>query len=206
MSSQIHSQSGITNLGIVFVFSIILFVATNPAFADRSVTFEKIVDVNKNAFQESITDLKNLPKIFPNNVESVESLRDGENAAAMVVFGLNGFSINSEVEVTKEQEKNILQVVSGGLKGTKLTTTLQETWGFDGTPNQGTVVKINMILQTSGFLSLIGLASDDSITYSLDRSLVDIVSYVKSSEVSQQDEQKSDEKEPKPKFTKRKHR
>ena len=200
---------GMKNLVSLIVVGTVFLVAANPAFADRSITFEKVVDIDKNTLQESLTDLNSLPKIFPKNVKSVESQTTDEKNSAKVTFGLNGLSINSEIEVTELQNRNILEIVSGDLKGTRLTTVLQETWGFDGTPNQGTVVKMKMILQTSGLLSLVGLASDDDINYSLDKSLIDIVSYVKSSEkVSKQDNENSDDskEEPKQKTTKRKRR
>ena len=172
-----------SNLRILQVFlaiSLVLLVIgiSQPISAERSFYFEKVLDINKKSFQDSLTNLNNLPKIFPENIKSVEQL---SNEKAKMILGVGGFSINSEVELTnKPNSVHTMKIISGDLEGTKITTALKETWSFDGTPNEGTIIEIDMILQTSGFISLIGLASDETILYSLDRSLLNIVSYVKS--------------------------
>lgn len=157
-------------------------VLYQPVFAEREFSFEKTVDINKNTFQNSLTDLDSLKKIFPQNIKSVETkLENNEKSYAKMTFGFGGFSIDSDIELTNhENSTHIIEITSGGLSGTKLTANLTETWSYDGKPNQGTIVEIDMTLQTSGFLSLIGLAPDDAIIYSLDKSILDIVSYTKS--------------------------
>ncbi len=165
---------------VFLAISLVLLVIgiSQPISAERSFYFEKVLDINKKSFQDSLTNLNNLPKIFPENIKSVEQL---SNEKAKMILGVGGFSINSEVELTnKPNSVHTMKIISGDLEGTKITTALKETWSFDGTPNEGTIIEIDMILQTSGFISLIGLASDETILYSLDRSLLNIVSYVKS--------------------------
>lgn len=161
-----------------------LLVLSQPVFADRQFSFEKVVDINKDSLQKSLTDLDSLQKIFPQHVKSVESkFGDNEKSYAKMTLGFGGFAIDSDIELTNHSDStHTIEIISGDLKGTKMTTAFTETWGYDGVPNQGTVVEIDMSLQTSGYLSLIGLAPDDAIIYSLDRSLLDIVSYAKSRE------------------------
>ena len=206
-----HSRIFSNILGVTLVLFLVVFL--QPAFAERQFSFEKVVDINKNTLQNSLTDLDSLQKIFPQNVKSVESkFETEEKSYAKMTIGLGGFSINSDIELTNHPDsKHTIEIISGDLRGTKLITALTETWGFDGVPNQGTVVEIDMTLHTSGYLSLIGLAPDDAIIYSLDRSLLDIVSYAKSyedkKEFDENDEEifhNSDEHETKSNVSKRK--
>lgn len=179
---------------------ILLAIGINqPISAERSFYFEKVLDINKKSFQDSLTNLNNLPKIFPENIKSVElSSNENEITKAKMILGVGGFSINSEVELTNEPNSvHTMKIISGDLEGTKITTALKETWAYDGTPNEGTIIEIDMILQTSGFISLIGLASDETVLYSLDKFLLDIVSYVKSNNgVLDKEEQFESQSEP----------
>ena len=91
-----------------------------------------------------------------------------------------GFHVYPQIEYYDQTENShVLKVVSGDLKGTKLTTKLVETWGFNGEKNQGTIVNVDMNLQFSGFSSFLGVVSDDVLKYSVDRFLLDTVSYAK---------------------------
>ncbi len=169
---------------ILLGFSVVLVTSmiNQPVNAERSFYFEKVIDINKKSFEDSLINPNNLQKIFPENVKLVESkTNENEKTIVKMELGFAGFAINSEVELTNFPGSiHTMEIISGDLEGTKITTALKETWSYDGIPNEGTKVEIDLILQTSGYLSLIGLAPDDAILYSLDKSLVDIVSYVKS--------------------------
>lgn len=173
LESRIRITALLETIGL---FTILGIVFLTPAFGERHLIFEKVVDINKNELEKSLTNLENLPKIFPDNIKSVKPYSE---KSAQIVFGIGAFFVPSEVELTKGTTQNIVKITSGDLKDTRLVITTEETWGFDGTPKQGTIVNIEMVLQTSGFLALAGIASDDNIKYSFDKSLVDIVSYVK---------------------------
>lgn len=165
--------------------SMLIFAATvffiNPVFAERNITFEKVVDINREALQETLMDIEVYTKIFPENIKSIESLTYEDKNLAEMKLGLNGFFINSEIEYLKDPYENyIIEITSGNLKGTKFITTLNETWGFDGTPTEGTIVTIDLTLQFSGFPFLMSLVSDESILYSMDKFLDSIVLYTKS--------------------------
>ncbi|MGI0041203.1 MAG: hypothetical protein ACRD94_04480 [Nitrosopumilaceae archaeon] len=162
--------------GTIGLFTIVVIVFSTPVFAERHLNFEKVIDINKNELEKSLTNLENLPKIFPATIKSVKPYSD---KSAQIVFGIGAFFVPSDVELTKGTDQNIVKITSGDLKDTHLVITTQETWGFDGMANQGTLVNIDMVLQTSGFLALAGLASDDNIRYSFDKSILDLVSYVK---------------------------
>lgn len=133
----------------------ILIVGTiiTPVFATRYINLEKKVDVRKELFAETLIDLRNYAKIFPSFIKSVE-LKSDNNAKFRV--NVEGTSYDAEVRYTIQPDhKYVLEVVSGDLKGTKMITTLTETWGFDGTPNAGTIVNMKVTLETSWFVSFI---------------------------------------------------
>ena len=191
---------------ILLGVSVILIASmiNQPIYAERNFYFEKVIDINKKSFQDSLINPNNLQKIFPENVKLIESKTDeNEKTIAKMELGFAGFSINSEIELTNLPDStHTMEIISGDLEGTKITTSLRETWSYDGIPNEGTKVEIDMTLHTSGYLSLIGLAPDDAILYSLDKSLVDIESYVKlnnghSSEDKEQETTSNDSNESK---------
>lgn len=133
----------------------VLIVGTiiTPVFATRYINLEKKVDVRKELFAETLTDLRNYAKIFPSFIKSIE-LKSDNNAKFRV--NVEGTSYDAEVRYTIQPDhKYVLEVVSGDLKGTKMITTLTETWGFDGTPNAGTIVNMKVTLETSWFVSFI---------------------------------------------------
>ena len=153
---------------------------TQSVFADHDITYQKVVDINKNSLLESFINLDVFSQIFPDNVKSVELLDFDDRNIAKMKLGINGFFINSKVEYVEAAEEHVIEIISGNLEGTKISTTLEETWGFDGSPNQGTIVNVDMDLQFSGPLLLLEMVSADSILYSIDYSLDKIVSYSKS--------------------------
>jgi len=174
MSSTLHSAQ------LMLFSTIVLLVIFTPqdVFAEKSIQFEKILDIQKEDLEEILLDLNNLPKIFPNNIKSVEFVEDQDDRTlAKTVLTINGFDFSSHILYTKETaERHTMEIVSGDLKGTKLYITLNETWGFDGTPNTGTLINVRMNLQFSGVSSLLGFIPDDSIRYVFDKFLIDVVS------------------------------
>ncbi len=201
------------SLGFVAVFSIMVISATQqPAFADRTIYFNKVFDINKDSLEQVMGDLKNMPKVFPGFIESVEYSNNEEKKLAKIALNLNGFHIYPQIKYSQpNQGWHIVQVVSGDLKGTKLFTKFDETWGFDGTPNQGTIVNIELNLRYSGISSFLGIVSDKTLEYSLDRFLIQSVSFANSngenySEDQDDDKKADDEKKSKQKVVKKGHR
>jgi len=81
---------------VFLVVSVILFAIgiIQPISSERSFYFEKVLDINKKSFQDSLTNLNNLPKIFPENIKSVElSSNENEIIKAKMILGVGGFSI-----------------------------------------------------------------------------------------------------------------
>ncbi|HMK33376.1 MAG TPA: hypothetical protein VK431_07135, partial [Nitrosopumilaceae archaeon] len=73
------------------------------------------------------------------------------------------------------------EVISGDLKGSMITTTLQKTWGYDGSSDGGTIVNMKMVLKPSGMLFLIVPSIPDQVILSnLNAGLDKFVAHAKS--------------------------
>lgn len=150
---------------------------TPMAFAERVVDFEKTVDVNIKSVEKYFKNFEKIQDVFPKSINSITQT-ENENIFKLNLE-MNGVSLNPKVLYKNSDDTHLLKVLDGDLKGTTISTTLLETWGFDGTPNQGTVVNVKTKLNTSGFFSLVNFVPESSIIYTLDYSLSSIVSDVK---------------------------
>ena len=148
--------------------------------AQKEIFFEKTVNVKQNYLLDTMSNIENYPKIIPDNINSVK-LIEGEKDQASMNVGLEGINFDVKTQYTILPDgSNFIEVLEGDLKGTKLTTTLTKTWGFDGTKDGGTIVKMKLSLEISGALSLVtAFAPDESILFALDSSLIKFVNHAK---------------------------
>jgi hypothetical protein len=168
-------------LALVGLFSVILIVNSQPVFADRNINYEKILDIEKDALETVFEDLKILPEIFPDFVKAVESNHNDNKKQAKIELNLNGFHFYPKVQYSNPSDgTHEIQVISGELRGTKINTSLEKTWSYDGTANKGTILNMQLDLHQSGLSSLLGIIPDKAVLYSIDRFLVDTVNYVNS--------------------------
>jgi hypothetical protein len=167
---------------ILFVFSFL--VIFHPVYADRELSLKKTVDVQSQTLLETLSDLQSYPQIFPENIKSVELT--GANTSKFNV-GSNGIFFDVQTKYTQNPDGSyVIEVTSGDLKGTRVITTLQKTWGFDGMPDGGTIVNMNMVLRISGMLSLLAPSiPDQTILSNLGMSLDKFASYAKSKSQTQ---------------------
>lgn len=165
-----------------FIFSLIAFVIIVPSmplsYADRVIDVQTVANVNEQSLLAAISNVQNYPQIFPDNVKYVKILDNKTNLVDMNA-GVNG--VFFDTQATYQQLPNgtyTVQVVSGDLKGTTMTTELNKTWGFDGAPGMGTVANISLDLKTSGFLSwMLSFVPDSSLNYALQNGISKFVDY-----------------------------
>lgn len=167
---------------ILFVFSFLII--SQSAYAEKELSLKKTVDVKNQLLLDTLSNIQNYPQIFPEYIKSVELT--GTNTAKLNV-GSNGFYFDVQTKYVQNSDGSyVVEVTSGDLKGTRIVTTLQKTWGFDGTPDGGTIVNMDMALQTSGMLSLLAPSiPDQTILSNLDTGLDKFASYAKSNAKTQ---------------------
>lgn len=167
---------------LVLTFVIVLSLSfDNQVFAERTIIVEKTLDIEKDKLQETLVDLENYEKIFPQYVKSATIIDTNDEttiARLKLDTGFVPISVDAEV-INLENGENEIRVLSGDLKGSTITTKLEKTWSYNGIPNMGTSIVVDLTLEVSGFLALVGLVTDDLIKYSIDKSLLSFVDYSK---------------------------
>jgi len=167
------------------ILSIVSFlIIFQPVYADKELHLKKTVDVQSQTLLETLSDLQSYPQIFPENIKSVGLT--GTDTAKFNV-GSHGIFFDVQTKYTQNPDGSyMVEVTSGDLKGTRLITSLQKTWGFDGTPSGGTIVNMDVVLKISGMLSLLAPSiPDQAILSNLGTSLDKFASYAKSKSQTQ---------------------
>ncbi len=165
-----------------FIFGLIAFIVLVPSiplsYADRVIDVQTVANVREQSLLAVISDIQNYPQIFPDNVRYVKLLNNQTNLVDMNA-GING--VFFDTQAVYQQSPNgtyTVQVISGDLKGTTLTTELNKTWGFDGAPRMGTMANISLDLKASGFLSwMLSFVPDSSLSYALQNGIGKFVDY-----------------------------
>ncbi|MGI0102041.1 MAG: SRPBCC family protein [Nitrosotalea sp.] len=169
-----------------FVFGLIALIVLVPSmplsYADRIIDVQTVANVNEPSLLAAISDLQNYPQIFPDNVKNVKLLNNQTNLVDMNA-GVNGIFFDTQAAYQELPNGTYtVQVLSGDLKGTTLTTELNKTWGFDGAPGMGTMANISLDLKTSGVLSwMLGFVPDSSLNYALQNGISKFVDYAQQS-------------------------
>ncbi len=148
------------------------------SYADRVIDVHTVANVNEHTLIAAISDLQEYPQIFPDNIKYVKIL-DNKTKLVDMNAGINGLYFDTQATYHQTRDgKYVVQVVSGDLKGTTMTTEMNKTWGFDGKPGMGTKVDIVLDLQTSGFLSwLINFVPNSSLDDALQSGFGKFVDY-----------------------------
>jgi len=128
----------------------------NPIFpekVEKEIEFTRVVNVDKLALFETMADIHNYPKIFPNNVISVNIINQSEN----IIFTKETVSeagITADI-IAKHMlfppDKHIVTVVDGDAKNTTITIMFDE---LDSSTKLTTKIEMELrgILIPFGFL------------------------------------------------------
>jgi len=177
-----HMPKTLKHIGIYFTLILFVFsflIISQSAYAEKELTLKKTVNVTNQVLLETLSNIQNYPLIFPEYIKSVELT--GTDTAKFNV-GSNGIFFDVQTKYSQSSDGSyVVEVTSGDLKGSKIITTLQKTWGFDGTHDGGTMVNMDLMLQTSGMLSLLAPSiPDQAILSNLNSGLDKFASYAKS--------------------------
>ena len=187
-NQQVHTLMPNLKIGFSINFVIIIIfsfcIIFTPAFAEKELSLTKTVDVKDQLLLDTLSDLQSYPQIFPEYIKSVELIDD---KTAKFNVGSNGIFFDVETQYSHQSDGSyVVEVISGDLKGTRMITTLQKTWGYDGSADGGTIVNMKILLNTSGMLSLIAPSIPDQMILSnLDSGLGKFVAHTKSKSETQ---------------------
>lgn len=155
---------------VLFTIIIVVTVFSFPSsYADRMITLQKVSDVKEESLLSTISDVSQYSKIFPDNVRYVKIL-DNNTRLVDINAGINGIFFDTQAICKTDSSGNyVVEVVSGDLKGTIMTTNLEKTWGFHGQKDGGTIANISLDVKTSGFLAwMINFVPDSSVSDALE--------------------------------------
>ena len=152
-------------LGVLLVSLLII-----PAIAERTIVIDKVADVKEEFLFDVISDVKNYRQIFPEYVQSIQLVQNDLGNVADIVGSAKGFGYN--IQIAYESEPSIGKfsqaVVKGDYSGSRMTTTLTKTYGFDGTPEGGTKIHTELKMKSSGWFSVLSFVSDEQIKFGVE--------------------------------------
>jgi len=157
----------VKHLLVILLFTI--SVSSIPlSYADRLINYQTVANVPENSLVATMSDISNYPQIFPDNIRYVKVL-DNKTHLVDMNAGVDGFFFDTQAIYNQSPDgKYVIQVISGDLKGTTMTTELNKAWSFDGKAEKGTTADVNLDLKTSGFLSwMLGFVPDSSLSSAL---------------------------------------
>src|SRR6267378_3526456 len=187
-NQQVHTLMHNLKIGFSINFVIIIIfsfcIIFTPVFAEKELSLTKTVYVKDQLLLDTLSDLQSYPQIFPEYIKSVELIDD---KTAKFNVGSNGIFFDVETQYSHQSDGSyVVEVISGDLKGSRMITTLQKTWGYDRSADGGTIVNMEILLNTSGMLSLIAPSIPDQVILSnLDTGLDKFVAYAKSKSETQ---------------------
>lgn len=178
---QEHSLLSYTKHLLVILVVIITASSVPLSYADRLINYQTVANVPEDSLISTISDISKYPQIFPDNIRYVKILNNKTNLIDMNA-GMNGFFFDTQAIYHQNQGgKYVIEVVSGDLKGSVMTTQLNKTWSFDGKDGKGTMANVSLDLKTSGLLSwMIGFLPDNSLSSTLENGFDRFVEYTKS--------------------------
>ncbi len=158
----------------IFVISFFLFVSIiseNYAYAERSITYKKTLDVKKETIENMLYDANNYSKLLSSETKLLDVIGKEDSKEVNILIDVGACIIQTGLQHSAKNNLHVINFVSGSLKGSILDISLQETWSFDGTENEGTIVTINFTIQDIPCVPdfLIG---DKVLEFALDKSLV----------------------------------
>jgi len=162
-----------------------------PVFAERVISIEKTIPTESEKLVRVFSDLEAYPQILPKNIESSTILNEEENIARMT-FRLEGIWIDADIKyLSPSSDISIIEVVSGDLKGTKLTGIFTDIQ--DSQINEATLVKANLELKTSWYISLVTMfITDENIESMLNTVLGEFSNYANNPQPAQSIEKENE--------------
>jgi len=125
---------------IVAIAFIIISSSVTPAFSDIDYTYIDTMDLRTSTVDVLFDDIENLVKLFSNDAKVLEIDDQGPVKYARFYVDLPLWcDINTKIKFTK-YNNYVIDFIEGSLVGSKLVISLEKTYGYDGTPDAGSLV------------------------------------------------------------------
>jgi|SRR5579885_527710 hypothetical protein len=165
---------------IFFILATIIVISSfvPSSYADRIITYQTVVNVKKESLLSAMSNLQEYNKIFPDNIRYVRLLDNNTHLVEMNA-GINGIYFDTQATYTLDKDgKYVIEVTSGDLKGTTMTTMLEKTWGPGGQRDGATKADISLDMKASGLLSwMLNFVPDNSVSFALEDGFYRFVKY-----------------------------
>ena len=177
-----------------FLFTIVLGIALIPipVFADRTISIERIVPTETQKLMQVFSELEVYPQVLPQNIRSSTILNDQENISQMTV-GHKNIWVQAEVKHSSPSpDMAVLEIISGDLKGTKLTGVFSSIVNNQG--KEVTRIHATLDLKISWYFSLATFfISDENIESMLNTGLMEFSTYANNPRTSPETEMQSEQ-------------
>lgn len=151
-------------------------MSASDVFAEKTVSIQKTVDVDKKLLVDSISHLDRYSQILPDYIQSSKLIGDG---VGNMKIGLDWISIDTDIKFVESDDDVTLEIISGDFKGTKLSIMMTDTSTSGGIFNQ-TDVFAELYLQQSWHMGILtSFVSDDDVESMLHTLLNGLVKFTK---------------------------
>ena len=171
---KVETNHKILLLGLVLF--LIIPAGTPSIFAEKIVSIQKTIDVDKISLVDTLSHLEKYSQILPDYIQSSKLIKDD---VGNMKIGLDWISVDADVKFIESDDNVTLKVVSGDFKGTKLYVTMIEKLDA-GNIQKKTDVSAELYLQRSWHMGLLtSFVSDDDVESMLHTSLNGLEKYAK---------------------------
>ncbi len=167
---------------VIIPLVLIGIIGIQESFAEKIVSIQKTVDVDKKSLIDSLSNLEKYSQILPDYIQSSRLIED--NTGRMKI-GLDWITVDADIKFIESSDKVTLEVISGDFKGTKLYVTMDEKNNLENILDGETTVYAEIQLQRSWYMEILtSFVSDSNIKSMLHTSLDGLVEYAKNPQTS----------------------
>ena len=135
-----------------------------------TISYSKIVDVEKEIIFNTFADFENYPAVLPNNIEYVNNISEKSSIYDISLIE-SGIKTNLIAEhIIKPYNEQVIKVTDGDAQGTTITQT------FESHVN-GTKISINVDLKTRGVLTPFSFLPQHNVYHAIDTIVTTFVDY-----------------------------
>ena len=135
-----------------------------------TISYSKIVDVDKEVIFNTFADFKNYPHILPNNIISVTNIPEKQSVYDITLTQMGIIAKLKAEHIIEPYHKQVIEVIDGDAQGTTITQT------FEPYDNK-TKISIDVDLKTKGILTAFSFLPVINANHAMDTIVQSFVEY-----------------------------